>query len=104
MIKKVLLIGNYPPPIGGVSMHLERFLLEMQNEKYITSLLDIKKRKVFGAESGGFFACINSFISADLIHIHLSTNLKNIIVTLAIILGKKKNYWNRFFSYNKLFK
>jgi len=89
-MKKVLLIGVYPPPIGGVSIHLERFLNANKSDVEI-GLLDLKKRKVFfktGSYEGFKEICIY-VLKSDIVHIHLSSNLKIVLALLFKTLGKK---------------
>lgn len=92
-MKKILLIGPYPPPIGGVSIHLERFLSRINNEdSYISSLLDLKRLKCYGKIAGGLLSCIRAFFTADIIHIHLQSNIKLLIALTAKIFNKKIVY------------
>lgn len=90
---RVLLIGPYPPPIGGVSIHLKRFLeLSKSSDIYNCAVLDIKKLTVHGDKSGGVFRSLSAFINADIIHIHMSSNTKRWVALAAKILGKKVVY------------
>ena len=35
MTKKIIIIGSYPPPYGGISVHLERVLLYLNRDEYV---------------------------------------------------------------------
>ena len=49
-MNKVLLIGSMPPPIGGVTIHIDRFVNLYNGEKYQVAVFDIKKRTLFKKE------------------------------------------------------
>ncbi len=93
MNKKILLLGPFPPPVGGVSIHLHRFLSRFKAENdHIINLVDLKRLKSHGDDTGGLLLCIKSFFQADLIHIHLSSNIKLVIAFISKVLGKKVVY------------
>jgi glycosyltransferase involved in cell wall biosynthesis len=35
MSKKIIIIGSYPPPYGGISVHIERVLLYLKKDEYV---------------------------------------------------------------------
>lgn len=80
MKKKILIIGRTPPPIGGVSVHVER-LLAMLGDEF--DVIHINLRRIILDD-------FRKVINADLIHVHI-VNV-NIIYVLALVfkvLGKK---------------
>lgn len=95
-MKKVLIFGTVPPPIGGVTIHLERFLHFSQNhkEQIDVQIYDIKKQKMIQIEKKGKNSptLLSSFLNADIIHIHLSNNIKIPIALLARVFFKKVIY------------
>lgn len=90
----VLLLGEYPPPIGGVTMHIKRFFDRYKKSDEIElTLLDIKKRKVYsGNQTFSSGLSILKIMSADIVHIHLSNNIKIFIAFLFKLFGKKVVY------------
>ena len=93
-MKKILLIGTIPPPIGGVSMHIQRFVDCYENhEDFYLDVLDLKKQKLYRENrSVSFFEIIKVIKSASIVHLHLSSNLKLIIALFSKMLGKKVVY------------
>lgn len=93
---KVLIFGAMPPPIGGVSIHIKRFLYfskEYQREVDI-NVYDIKKQKLHGinSEKRGIGVLFSSFLKSDIIHIHIANNLKVLIALIAKLLKKRVVY------------
>lgn len=90
----VLLIGNYPPPIGGVTIHVKRFFYRYKSsDEMKLILLDIKKNKVYiGNQTFSLGSVIWQILSVDIIHIHLSSNIKIFISLLYKLLNKKVIY------------
>ena len=77
MKKTVLLIGTLPPPIGGVTIHLQRVLnLEETMNRLNFFLLDIKKKCILDQGKSRLSTLIIVFYSTDIIHIHISNNFK----------------------------
>ena len=92
----VLIFGTMPPPIGGVSIHIERFLYfskEYQSEVAI-NVYDIKKQRLYGvnSEKKGIGVLFSAFLNAKIIHIHISNNLKVLIALIAKLLNKRVVY------------
>ena len=48
---KIINIGIYPPPFGGVSIHLKRLLEILLKNKYDTLLVDVSGQKKTGIEA-----------------------------------------------------
>ena len=58
-MKKIVLIGTIPPPVGGVSIHLSRFFNKYKYHKDLDLfLLDIKKKKINTKNSCSIFSSI----------------------------------------------
>lgn len=58
---KVLLIGSYPPPLGGVSVFLKRYRIKLEAEGHLVELLDPTRlsnirliAEITRAKAGGF--------------------------------------------------
>ncbi|MEN9523923.1 MAG: hypothetical protein RL065_2300, partial [Bacteroidota bacterium] len=78
----VLLIGSIPPPIGGITIHIERFLENCNNNPSIKIVLfDYKKIQFFNSDKTKLtlWKGIVFFFTAHIVHIHLSTSIKKII-------------------------
>lgn len=83
MKNKILIIGKIPPPIGGVSIHIQRLLKEFENDSIKVELLDYSKEK-------NIFVVISKIRRCKIIHIHLSRKLHRLIFILFFrILFKK---------------
>jgi len=91
-MKKVLLCGTMPPPIGGVTIHIQRFFEFIKtNQKNIQlSVYDLKKSTLISTSSPK--SLISTFLSADIIHIHLSNNIKIPIALISKLFRKRVIY------------
>ncbi|HFU76187.1 MAG TPA: glycosyltransferase family 1 protein [Arcobacter sp.] len=91
---KVLLIGVTPPPIGGVSMHIQRFVEQFHAKKeFHLDALDLKKKKLYREKKKlTLFQIIKVLYKSDIIHLHISNNLKVLIALLGKVFGKKVIY------------
>lgn len=79
---KLLVIGKLPPPIGGVTIHVKRFLdlLSMNGLRY--TFFDLRDFK--------FLDLVKRIIKAKLVHLHVSNvEFQFFLVVLSKILGKK---------------
>lgn len=93
--KKILLIGPFPPPSGGVSVHLQRLLERANgNPDIFLSVFDYNKRKFFHSnrKTSTIFSGLFCFFSADILHIHISHPVKVFIAKLGKLVGKKIVY------------
>lgn len=83
MKSKVYLIGKTPPPLGGVTIHVQRLkqLLE-KSEEYVIEHLEIKKfwKVLF----------INKKYPEEFIHLHTSRTLLRLLVLIISKLTKRK--------------
>jgi glycosyltransferase involved in cell wall biosynthesis len=93
MLDKILLIGPVPPPVGGVSIHLQRLKNTMEKYGYAMSFIDespIRKLDIFNLRSLNLFRYIRLLYSADIVHIHSSINLFRILhMVICIIFSKQ---------------
>ncbi len=94
MKKKVLILGTLPPPVGGITIHLKRFIeINKNNGEFEISLFDLRKRKVYGGgKHHGLLKLFKVFIDAKIIHIHISNNSKIFFAFISKIFGKKVIY------------
>jgi glycosyltransferase involved in cell wall biosynthesis len=85
--KKILLIGPYPPPYGGVSVHILRFknlLKDSFNFNYIDESGSIKK-EYFNLRSLKIFTYIKAIANTEIIFVHSG----NLLVRLFhVFMGK----------------
>jgi glycosyltransferase involved in cell wall biosynthesis len=92
--KKILLIGPYPPPAGGVSIHIERLLRKSIDQSFELAVFDAGKFR-FINKSGKrqtIFRAINYFLQAKIVHIHISNAFKIFIGLIVKLFGKKLIY------------
>lgn len=90
---KVLLVGSLPPPIGGVSTHLGRFLsLYKVTNVFRFAVLDIKKKSLFLGDTvvRNPLSVSSFFLNARVIHIHISNDYAKLFIALASKLLAKK--------------
>ncbi|REJ85350.1 MAG: glycosyltransferase family 1 protein [Bacteroidetes bacterium] len=91
---KVVALGPFPPPRGGVSVHLERLRLKSCGQSGISlSVFDIKRFTLHSEKkTRSFFRIAASLLQADIIHIHLHHPLKILPALLFRVLVKKILY------------
>lgn len=70
--KKILLIGPYPPPYGGVSIHIKRLkpLLAGRFEVDMVDEARVKKDNIFNIRSLKIGRYLRKILAADIVHIH----------------------------------
>jgi glycosyltransferase involved in cell wall biosynthesis len=94
MKKIVLILGTLPPPVGGITIHLQRFLeINKNDDEFELCLFDLRKRKIF--RDGKQFSLLHIFkvfFGAKIIHIHISNNSKIIFSFISKLFGKKVVY------------
>lgn len=73
---RVLIIGTRPPPIGGVTIHVERLLWVLSKSSFSVRFLPINIKKVFFAN---FF---RDLVWCDFIHLHTSNPYVRLIVSV----------------------
>lgn len=94
-MNNLLIIGALPPPVGGITIHLERFKEYLKNSsKWNVNILDLRKRILYNSEieEKSFFKILFCYFNANIIHIHMDNNLKLLIVLLSRFLFKKVIY------------
>ncbi len=92
-VRKILLIGPYPPPKGGVSIHIERLAALLEEDGVDVCIIDespIFKQAIFNMRSLNVFRYVKSFIGADVIHIHSSVDALRIANILTALVLKKR--------------
>jgi glycosyltransferase involved in cell wall biosynthesis len=70
--KKILLIGPYPPPYGGVSVHIKRLKM-MLSDRFDIDMVDESREKkinIFNLRSLNIFRYLHKVFKADVVHIH----------------------------------
>ena len=92
-MKKVLIFGAMPPPIGGVTIHIQRFFefIQQHQENVHLSVYDLKKSHLISTSSKKQ-GLLSTFLSADIVHIHVANNIKIILALLSRVFGKKVIY------------
>ncbi len=92
--KTVMLIGALPPPVGGVTIHLVRFLHGYDDIRDLRLLVfDFKKFRIFTRTGTYTFPrIVLLFLHADILHIHISSNIKILVAIAGKILRKKVIY------------
>lgn len=71
-MKKIVLIGPYPPPVGGVSIHIQR-LINMLGDDAIIKVIDESKEKKswpFNLRSFNLYRYFRIISESDIVHIH----------------------------------
>lgn len=81
-MKKILIIGSLPPPIGGVTMHVKRLLQSLNNFEYPYCFVDLKKDSYLKASL--------SVVKSKWIHLHTSNVYLRFFFTLTCLLLRKK--------------
>lgn len=113
--KSVLLIGPFPPPVGGVSVHLMR-LKHTLGDEFIVSCIDespVIKGDILNVRTLNVVGYFRHLVEADLVHIHSSVPLlrvihavlartfrKKLVITLHSY--RKQRLINRFFNFISL--
>ncbi|MBP6523463.1 MAG: hypothetical protein KA251_10740 [Saprospiraceae bacterium] len=95
MKRKILLIGPLPPPAGGVSVHVLRLSEKINSTNdFECAVFDIGRLKFYNKkfELMNVFRAVAYFISASIIHFHISHPKKYFIAKLAKMCGKKIIY------------
>jgi hypothetical protein len=92
MKKNLILIGPYPDPKGGVSIHIKRLKSLLANDLEI-KLIDespIKKKNLFNIRSLNLFKYLRLISWSNFIHIHSSPLILRFLhITIAKLFSKK---------------
>lgn len=105
---KTLLVGCIPPPIGGISIHMKRFLDNYSDgiETELT-VFDIRKLKILKKNSKDSFALFSEFFNSNIIHLHNTNKSLNILLAIISKLFIKKvvyTHHNSIFGNSRLLK
>lgn len=92
----ILIFGIKPPPIGGISIHIQRFFDKIsKDERFEVYIVDIKKLKIFSKEREyTILKLFNLMFKVDIVHIHIVNRVKLLIALFFKILRKKVIYTN----------
>ena len=91
--KKILLIGPFPPPYGGVSMHIKRLKVLLSDYFNIDMVDESRESKkgIFNLRSFNIFKYLYKILKADIIHIHSGKfSLRMLHFSAASLFFKKK--------------
>jgi glycosyltransferase involved in cell wall biosynthesis len=77
-----LIIGPLPPPIGGVSVHVQRLIGEFNRLNYIFSFINLKNFKIF--------IFLKFLITHRTIHLHSSNIYFQLIISFFAFITRKK--------------
>jgi len=95
-MKKIFLIGALPPPIGGITMHIDRFLNIYDGKKYEIGVFDLKKIILYRKDSSKyqkkFLNIFKFFLKSSIVHVHVSHKLKLLIIIISKLFFKKVVY------------
>ncbi len=81
-MKKLLIIGSCPPPIGGVVIHVKRLLDSLQKDNIALEYIDLKKHSKYDI--------LKAIFTNDIIHLHTSSPYIRFIIVLLVIFFLKK--------------
>jgi hypothetical protein len=83
-MKQILIMSKLPPPIGGVTIHVQRLLYQMKsNDEFKVEVLDYSKER-------GVFTILKKIFTTKVVHIHLSNKRIRFFSTLIFRLLFKK--------------
>lgn len=87
---KILLIGTYPPPLGGVSVFIYRLTKKLRSNNYKVEIFDISKNYFFFGLKYFVFVIKILFNNYQIIHVQ-HFDLKKMILLYALRRIKKYN-------------
>ncbi len=91
--KKILIVGAYPPPLGGVSVHIKRMVQLLRKNGFEVEAIDIaKKQKTKLIRFLKLFQTI-CFDGYDIVHIHGFSMKRDSFIFLLKYLRKFKIYY-----------
>ena len=91
-IMNICLIGPFPRPVGGVSVHLDRLkqLISSECRVYLVDESPIKKKGIINLRKLQFFYYFLYLIKSDVVHIHSSiTILRLFHICMSLFFGKR---------------
>ncbi|MCK4520286.1 glycosyltransferase [Candidatus Parcubacteria bacterium] len=93
---KLALIGSYPPPYGGIAIHIQRLKRQLEEKEYECIVYDLKGQNELIKEN---IICIKNvkrwllryffFARENIIHYHNSDWKMRVVIGLMGLLGKK---------------
>jgi|GEM_PF-3789379 len=78
----ILIIGSIPPPIGGVTIHLQRLMASLKQQSVDFAFYDYKKESLVS----GF----RKVLSSRTVHLHFSSKILRLFVTLLLRMMNKQ--------------
>jgi|TARA_B100001971_G_scaffold213870_1_gene248652 glycosyltransferase involved in cell wall biosynthesis len=92
-MKTIFLVGSILPPIGGITIHIDR-LLNQENIRHEFKIVvfDLKKRTLLiqGKKTKNIIKILLFFITASIVHIHVSNNYLKLFFALTARMFLKK--------------
>lgn len=91
---KIVMIGPYPPPIGGISVHMKRVAAHLRHKGFDCNIYDESNGShqvegVYPIRSYRHFIWRFPFIKGDLFHFHSISKKFRIVLALFKIFGKR---------------
>lgn len=81
-LDKILILGTLPPPVGGVTIHIQRLLALLDEEKIPYTFCSIRE--------SSFLNLLKQFLSHKCIHLHISNiSLSFFFALICCVLQKK---------------
>lgn len=93
MSRNILLVGNYPPPYGGIATHIETVASRLRQEvDFSVVVLDIEPQKIkkkngtlqAGSRLGLITKLVQEFLKADCVHLHTNGHNSKSLILLSI--------------------
>ena len=94
--KKLLIIGRIPPPIGGISIHLERIIPKLKKDNITFHFHQYPKKSKFYK----LFYTFILILKYDIIHIHTTNKILSFILCFFSFLIRKKTLYTFHLKYN----
>jgi len=93
-LEKVNIIGPYPPPMGGISVHIKRMKGFMESKGiqcdiYNESKLEEKKRNIYAIKKYKMFLFKIPFLKGSIVHFHTVDKRLRMLLGIYKALGKK---------------
>lgn len=79
----ILQFGKIPPPIGGISIHIQRLIRTVDSSSMTTELLDYSKER-------NLFSIFKKVWKSQIVHIHLSRKIIRLVFIVIFKILKKK--------------
>lgn len=91
---KILLVGTYPPPLGGVSVHIKRLSRQLKTNGCEVNIFDVSKQN--GSKITIFFRLLKliTITRFDIVHIHVPNLIMDSVLFLLKYLKRYKLYYS----------